>query len=160
MSFYPQADSIARQIDILAATTDGAHILGAALAGGGITLTDLGISIPTSLSSSGIATPIACPTTTTGTPPNQVQTLNALHTNPTLIGSIAIPPSKASATAINQLVASPESNLAFITYTPNTAGSWLPYYNPNTNGTPGTLGYLQLTGSAVTAPLAGAFTPD
>src|ERR1035437_9180071 len=100
MSVYPQADSIAQQTDILAATTDGAHILGAALAGGGITLTDLGISIPTNPSSSGIATPIACPTTNSGT------TLNALPTNPTLIGSIAIPPSKVSATAINQLVAS------------------------------------------------------
>jgi hypothetical protein len=160
MNFYPQADSIAQQTDILAATTDGAHILGAALAGGGITLTDLGISIPTNPSPSGIATPIACPTTTTGTPPNQVQTLNSLQTNPTLFGSIAIPPAKVSATAINQLVASPASNLAFITYTPNTAGSLLPYYIPNTNGTPGTLGYLTLTGSAVTAPLAGAFSPD
>jgi len=57
-------------------------------------------------------------------------------------------------------VASPASNLAFITYKPNNPGSWLPYYIPNTNGTPGTLDYLQLAGSAVTAPLAGAFSPD
>ena len=38
MIFYPQSDSIAAQTDVLAATTDGDHILGAALTGGGVTL--------------------------------------------------------------------------------------------------------------------------
>ncbi len=164
LSFYPQADSINAQTDILAATTDGEHILGASLAGGTITLTDLGISIPTTVSPSGIATPIACPITTTGTSPNQVQTLNVLHTNPAQIGSISIPPASASATTINQLVTAPASNLAFITYKGTTALSPLPYYVPNANGTQGTLGYVQLTaqltGSVFTAPLAGAFSPD
>jgi methenyltetrahydromethanopterin cyclohydrolase len=66
-----------------------------------------------------------------------------------------------SATAVNQVVASPESNLAFITYTAdatNTA-AYLPYYVPGTG-----VGYVKLVtqtgGTAPIAPLAGAFTPD
>jgi hypothetical protein len=40
-------DSVAVQTDALAATTDGKHILGAAVIGGGVTLTDIGVNIPT-----------------------------------------------------------------------------------------------------------------
>ncbi len=50
MSFYPQGDSVSAQTDVLAATTDGQHILGAAISGGGVTLSDIGISIPTNAS--------------------------------------------------------------------------------------------------------------
>ena len=47
MDFYPQGDSVTVQTDVLAATTDGKHILGAALVGGGIELSDIGVTIPT-----------------------------------------------------------------------------------------------------------------
>jgi hypothetical protein len=66
-----------------------------------------------------------------------------------------------NATAINQVVASPSSNLAFITYDGNSPGAQLPYYLPSSTGGAGTVGYVTLAGgSAVTAPLAGAFTAD
>ena len=55
---------------------------------------------------------------------------------------------------------SPNSTVAFVTYTPPTTnattGVSLPYYIPST----GKAGTVPLTGSAVTAPLVGAFTPD
>jgi hypothetical protein len=53
------------------------------------------------------------------------------------------------------------SNLAFITYTGSSTGASLPYYLPSSTGGAGTLGYVPLTGStSITAPLAGAFSPD
>jgi hypothetical protein len=62
-----------------------------------------------------------------------------------------------SATAVNQVLPAPNSALAFITYSGDTPGAPLPYYMPAT----GTVGYVTLNNStAVTAPLAGAFTPD
>jgi trimeric autotransporter adhesin len=37
----------------------------------------------------------------------------------------------------------------------------LPYYVPSSTGAAGTVGYVSLVGgSAITAPVAGAFTPD
>ncbi|HUV70744.1 MAG TPA: hypothetical protein VMW15_13845 [Terracidiphilus sp.] len=145
LSLYPLGDSQAVQSDVLTATTDGNHILSAALLGGGITLDDISVSIPSS----------ACPIATSGT----TQTLSPLliqHPAPYTPASVAV-----NATAINQLIASPVSNLAFITYNGTSTGAQLPFYLPAPNGAPGTVGYVALTGSsAITAPLAGAFTPD
>ena len=156
MSFYPQpaADSVAAQTDVLAATTDGQHILGAALAGGAITLNEIGVNIPTAASPAGIQTPISCPLATD--PVTGAETLLALSAGPTLDATVTLDPSKASATAVNQVVPSPVSNLAFITYTGSTPGAELPYYIPGSG-----VNFIPLAGgSAVTAPLAGAFTPD
>jgi hypothetical protein len=62
---------------------------------------------------------------------------------------------------VDQVVASPASNLAFITYNGTTTGATLPYYIPGTGGAAGTVGYVPLSGSsAITAPLTGAFSPD
>jgi hypothetical protein len=147
MIFYPQSDSIAAQTDVLAATTDGEHILGAALTNSGVTLNDIGVVI----------TPAAC-------------TLTApLSTNGTLLTPTPLSVN-ANAVAVNQVVPSPVSNLAFITYFPpasgTTTGASLPYYVPEPY-TPGSaytanpVKYITLTGgSAITAPLAGAFAPD
>jgi hypothetical protein len=163
MIFYPQplSDSVDVQTDVLAATTDGQHILGAAVTGSVVTLADIGITIPTNESATGIQTPISCPATTNST--TGVQTLSALSTSPTLNAAPELDPTKVSATAINQVVASPESNLAFITYTADATNTnaQLPYYVPGSGGAAGTVGYVPLTGgSAIIAPLAGAFTPD
>ena len=158
--FYPQGDSVPLQTDTLAATTDGQHILGAALVGGGVEMSDIGVSIP-SVPTSGAATggsttpvnlPLPCP--------QSGQTLEALTINhpfpPTQQAVSGI-----SATAINQIVPSPASNLAFITYTGSTPGATLPYYMPSANGAAGTLNYVTLTGgNAVLAPLTGAFSLD
>jgi hypothetical protein len=150
MTYYPQSDAITTQTDVLAATTDGLHILGAAVTGGGVTLSDIGVTIPTT----------ECGVTTN--PSTGVQTLlTPLSTSGTLLTT---PPLSVSvnATAVNQVVPSPVSNLAFITYTGSTAGAQLPYYVPG-GSVAGTVGYVAFGGSAaaeITAPLVGAFTPD
>jgi hypothetical protein len=138
MIFYPQVDSVPTPTDVLAATTDGAHILGAAYANGAVTLSDIPVTVPSGEcpppESNGTLLPLPIPFTT----PVQ-QTLNV------------------QATGVNQVIASPASNLAFVLYSGSTTGATLPYYIPGAAGGPG---YVPLTGSAVTAPVAGAFTPD
>jgi hypothetical protein len=160
MSFYPQppGDSIAAQTDVLAATTDGQHILGAAVTNGGITLTDIGVTVPAGECPPAVTTTTPAGTTSTllpltipYTPANQT-TLNP----PPTLGNV-------DATALTQVVASPTSSLAFLTYTGTTDGALLPYYIPNstTPSSAGTVGYIPfVNGSAVTAPLAGSFSPD
>jgi len=92
--------------------------------------------------------------------PQSGQTLEPLtieHPYPTTQKAV----SGINATAINQIVASPVSSLAFLTYTGSAAGGKLPYYLPGANGAAGTLNYITLTGgNAVTAPVAGAFSLD
>jgi trimeric autotransporter adhesin len=158
--FYPQGDSVATQTDTLAATTDGQHILGAAMVGGAVQLSDISVSIPF-VTSSGAATggssqvvnlPIACPQSGQTLEPLTIQ-----HPFPTSQQAI----SGITATAVTQIVPSPASNLAFLTYTGSTPGAKLPYYMPGANGAAGTVNYVTLTGgNAVTAPVAGAFSLD
>jgi hypothetical protein len=145
-AFYPVGDSVATTTDVLAATTDGAHILGAAADGtGALTLSDIGVTIPT--------TP--CPQTTSA----GVTTLGALDIhNPTIPTpftsysvSGAVPGLRA--TSVNQVVPSPTSKLAFITY--DGTGAQLPYYIPGSG-----ISSVALTGSDVTSPLFGTFSPD
>jgi len=142
MVFYPQGDQVNVQTDVLAATVDGQHILGAGMVGGGLTLYDIGVTIPSG----------ACPAAVN----NVLQPLTISHP------SAPYPfPVNVSATSVTAVVASPASNLAFITYDGATTGAQLPYYIPGTGGAAGTLNLLTLTGSsAITAPVAGAFSPD
>jgi len=135
MLFYPQGDLLNVQTDVLAATTDGKHILGAAVSAGAVTLNDIGVSV----------SPAECSLST------------PLSTGAVLDASL--PVTVNAANSVNQVVASPQSNLAFLTYTNNgaTTGATLPYYVPGS----GTVNYVTLAGStAITAPIAGAFTPD
>jgi hypothetical protein len=158
--FYPQGDSVPVQTETLTATNDGQHMLGAAIVGGGAQLSDISISIPF-VASSGLATggsttpvnlPIACPQSG-----QTLEPLTITHPNPTQQLSV----SGITATAVNQIVASPASNLAFLTYTGATPGAKLPYYMPGSGGAPGTLNYVTLIGgNAVTAPVVGAFSLD
>jgi hypothetical protein len=160
--FYPQGDTVAEQNDVLAATTDGKHVLGAAYAGGGVTLNDISVAIPTTTTASGAITPAPCPVSTAGalSPLIITHTLNAPQT-------LSI-----SATGVNQIVTSPAavtqgtaasgSNLTFITYNGTTAGATLPYYTQAFgSAATGTVGYVTLTGaSSITAPVSGAFSSD
>lgn len=135
------------QSDVLASTTDGKHILGAALLGGGITLSDINVVVPSG----------ACPAATPGTPaqlnPLAIQHPGTAYTQSTIAGM--------NASTINSIVTAPVSNLAFILYSGSNAGALLPYYVPSATGAAGTTGTVSLAGgTAVTAPLAGAFTPD
>jgi hypothetical protein len=157
--FYPQGDSVPVRTDILTSSTDGQHILGAALVGGGTQLSDISVSIPFVVGS-GTATggstipvnlPVACPQSGTTLDP-----LTITHPHPTTSTPVGI-----SATSLNQLVMSPTTNLAFLTYNGDTPGAKLPYYLPGANGNAGSLNYITLTGgSAVIAPVAGAFSLD
>jgi hypothetical protein len=147
ITYYPQGDSVNTLTDVLAATTDGQHILGAALSGGAVTLSDIGITLPTITSPNGDLTPAPC-TVTAGV----MKALPITHTF-----TAPIPVSGVTATAVNQVVPSPQSKLAFITYDGTTAGATLPYYIPGS----GTVNYVTLNNSgSVTAPLVGAFSPD
>ena len=171
MIFYPQPDSITVQSDTLASTTDGKHILGAAVTSSGLELSDIGVDLPTIQLTPEISVPITCPEAVDAI--TGVQTLSALTAGPWLNTTQTLDPAKAAATAVNQVIPSPQSNLAFITYTAeanNTATSaQLPYYMPDANASStdpeaGAMEYLQLTaqagGATPIAPLAGAFTPD
>jgi len=148
-AFYPQVDSVAAQTDILASTTDGKHILGAAVTGTGVTLSDIGVSVPN----------IACPVTTISP---GVQKLGTLSVSPSFTAPLAVTLNSTPAnTVVNQVLTSPSSALAFLTYTNSgtTTGATLPYYVPGK--TVPAISYLPLSGSsAITAPLAGAFSPD
>jgi trimeric autotransporter adhesin len=165
--FYPQGpppdNSVAVQTDVLAATTDGNHILGASTSGNSITLSDIGVSIPA----------YNCLPEAADTTPGAVNTLLAPGgtLSPLVLGTTL---TEAQVTAIaaqvNQVVPSPASNLAFITYTGSTPGASLPYYMPGSGGAAGTQGYVTLSesgcpttnpaSSCITAPVAGAFSPD
>jgi trimeric autotransporter adhesin len=157
LSFYPQGDSVNADTDVLAATADGMHILGATALGNSgtpaaISFSDIAVQIPSA----------ECPRSSNG----QLEALSIQHTlNQTTVN--------VDATAVNAIVTSPAavkqgvntagSSLSFVLYNGATAGATLPYYVQTTADTNslGTVGYLTLTGgSAVTAPVAGAFSPD
>jgi len=158
MTFYPQADTVNADTDVLAATTDGMHILGAAATGGAISFSDIGVTVP----SKGAGGSIACPAAVNGV----LQPLPLTHSlNQTTMA--------ANATSVNQIVTSPAAvssgtngsaySLSFVTYNGTTPGATLPYYQQTTGNTSalGTVGYLTLSGSSsITAPVAGAFSPD
>jgi hypothetical protein len=148
MIFYPQGpspdNSVDVETDVLAATTDGKHILGASVSGSAINLSDIAVTIPAYNCLPPVAdnNPLAA-----GDPLLPLALTNTLSQ-----AQIT-----ANATAVNQVVPSPASDLAFITYTGSTVGASLPYYVPGT----GAVGYVTLTGSSsITAPLVGTFSPD
>jgi hypothetical protein len=134
--YYPLADSLAVQNDRVAATTDGQHILGAALVGGTATFNDLSVTLP-------VTTP--CPPPPSGIPPDYFK-----HTNKSLtLSSI-------TATQIDDVVPATNSALAFVTYTGSSG--LLPEYVPAT----GAITYVKLGNGATTAtaPLSGVFSTD
>jgi hypothetical protein len=157
MSFYPQGPSpdntVATQTDVLAATTDGKHILGASTTGSSITLSDIGVTIPELNCLPSVSDP-------------NYPLLIGDTLSPLVLGTTLTQPQPtitATAATLNQVVPSPASNLAFITYTPPTTGAatnvTLPFYVPGS----GALSSVTFKGSlaaSITAPLAGAFTPD
>lgn len=166
MTYYPLGDTEAVQSDALAATVEGHHILGAQwMAGGGITLSDIAISVP-GTTVNGITSPAACPVTTN--PTTHVQTLSPLTVNATSVHQVSLPVS--NAIGVNQVVTGSTpvpisggtgTSLAFVTYNGTTPNATLPYYLPTTGGGVGSVGTVALTGaSSITAPLVGTFSPD
>jgi hypothetical protein len=163
MTLYPQAYSDASAYtDVLAATNDGNHILGAYYNSSAITLSDFGFTLPTQTASS-ISVPDACSYTTTSPLTLTGNNWSSAVTTPaqTTLSATGL---GVTPTAVNQVVASPNSAIAFVTYEASTSstGATLPYYIPSsTKGSLGTVGYVSLTGSSsISAPIAGAFSPD
>lgn len=126
---YPLAGTVPANTEQLAATNDGKHILG--VGGSPATFYDIGVTVPIG----------ACPA--------GAQTIPS-----SILVQKVIPASVAS---LNQVVADPNSGLAFITYYSSAAtpGAPLPYYQTGTS----TLSTIPLVGAA-TAPITGVFSPD
>ena len=140
--YYPLAATVGAATDHVAATNDGNHIFGANLTQG---FTDIELYTDGNKTTTGV--PIgACPASNTG-----IQLTTSFNQLP-LAG---ISPSE-----IDQVVASPDSAIAFVTYNSASATGLLPAYQPSTSaGAAGTLTNVQLSGTAQ-APLAGVFSPD
>jgi len=140
--------------DVLGATTDGAHMLGVSASSGSLTLTDFNLDFSQSLVNG------ACPSVSSGGTTTSTNITNSpvTATPQTTIAT----PAGITASAVEQVLPSPASNLAFITYaaTEASAGTGdLPYYQPATGGSAGPVNYVTLSGSPV-APIAGAFSLD
>jgi trimeric autotransporter adhesin len=147
--YYPNAATVSATTDELAATTDGYHIIGAT-AGSGGQLTDIGVQIPDG----------ACPLKTALNFPSSPQGFSLATPN---VGSI------------NQVLVSPNSLLAFVTFEPTSptgGNNTLPAYKvpctaaqsaagncPAGQPTTGAVDNVALTGQAG-APVGGAFSPD
>jgi hypothetical protein len=164
INYFPQSDSVNVQTSVLGATPDGAHILGATLNGNSINLTDIGVTIPTTI----------CPGVTGPTTPASGGALLPLTTSPSINGTASLS-GVTNATAVNQVVTgmapttasvATAAQIAFVTYSApstSTTAAQLPYYFPQSSGI-GAHGEVSFTSSASsttpTAPLAGAFSPD
>jgi sugar lactone lactonase YvrE len=129
--YYPVAANAAATTDRIAATNDGKHILGV---GAGNQFYDIAVTLPGG----------ACPATTGITIP-----VTPLHTALTGV----------NASTFNSVVASPDSTLGVVTYTPagTATGAPLPVYNVPATGF-GTLQNVLLAGA--TAPVSAIFSPD
>jgi hypothetical protein len=156
---YPYVGKVDVATDILAATNDGQHILGAERNSSSLaTLYDIGVNISQSLNSG------ACPSS--GTTSTNITTSPV--TTPTPPQATIPIPTNVVLNALGQVVPSPASSLAFITYTAadgSTGTATLPYYEPAATGTLGTVGQVNFvepsgTTTTPTAPIAGAFSLD
>jgi hypothetical protein len=144
--YYPPAADVGVTTTQLNATADGNHVLGADT---------------TSFSDIILGSPASPPT---GVPINACPAYTAapltIPTNP-VTATLPVPASEIY--EIDQVVSSPDSSVAFTTYTPNTTGpaatGLLPWYAPLSTGAVGGLGTVQLS-SGAQAPIAGVFSPD
>ncbi len=146
VDYNPLSASVAGDsADHVAATNDGAHIFGANTT----TIFDVQHS-PTTDAGNVIAPSGACPGVS-GTTPGVL----AINTTLRQLALTGVTP-----TQIDQVLASPDSSRAFVTYTAAAATGLLPLYTPSpTLGGTGTLNNLQLAAGAVD-PIAGVFSPD
>ncbi|HUB17450.1 MAG TPA: hypothetical protein VL990_02370 [Acidobacteriaceae bacterium] len=137
--YYPPAGDTGVTTTQLTATADGNHVLGA----DNTTFSDILLG-----STSGAPTGVP-----TGACPSYSGAALTLTTDPL---SATLP---VAATEIDQVVSSPDSSVAFVTYNASGATGLLPYYQPLNTGAFGTLATVQLS-SGAQAPVAGVFSPD
>jgi hypothetical protein len=143
--YYPPAADVGVTTDMLAATADGLHVLGADTT----TFSDILPGVTAGVAS-GVPTG-PCPAYSAPPP--------AVTTPLTLATGFNTAPLPVAATEIDQVISSPYSTVAFVTYNATAATGALPYYLPLTTGALGTLGTVQLSTGAH-APIAGIFSPD
>jgi trimeric autotransporter adhesin len=126
---FPLAAVVPANTEELAATNDGKHIFG--VGGSPSTFYDIGITVPIG----------ACPAGAQNIPASILLQKNL----------------PASVASVNQIIADPNSGLAFVTYYSSaaTSGAPLPYYQVGTS----TLSSIPLAGGA-TSPVTGVFSPD
>ncbi|AXC14171.1 Fibronectin type III domain protein [Acidisarcina polymorpha] len=154
--YYPSAlipGTVLPATDHVIASTDRLHVLGANTTN----LTDIFLG---TLDAPGVPTGNS-PTAASGTCIRpSINTVAGLQFNTSTVFNPALPASIAP-TAIDQVVASSNSTIAFVTYTgkSNTGQALLPYYQLSPAFTQGTVGTVPLSGTA-TVPLAGTFSPD
>jgi len=143
--YYPSAGTIQESLDHLVATTNSLHLIGASASPA--QLTDTATVIPTG----------ECPLQQTS--PGSAPTSSALSIPTTLTAPQSL--AAYNITNIDQVIASPDSTLAFVTYTgTNTAGTAkLPAYTIPAPGATGTLTGIPLSGTA-TSPIAGVFNTN
>ncbi len=149
-TFYPDAGVAAPTTDRIAATNDGNHILGATVATGAATLTDLFLTHPSTPSGTSNGLPIGSCVANNGAP------LQFMANPVALLGLPGV-----TATAITGIVPTSDSAIAFVTYTG--AGGVLPTYTPAASATAGALGSIALSaagGTAPVAPVAGVISSD
>ena len=143
--------------DHLTSTTDGKHVI-SATAGAGAQLIDSNVVVPTN------AAPPAGETTVSGACPTDPTTKATLPL--TITNSANYPQSLAaySPSLIHQVVTSPNSSLAVVTYESATAtpgNAQLPVYKIPAFGTPGAPPTsVKLTGAQATMPVAAIFSTD
>jgi hypothetical protein len=145
--YYPSAGTLQASTDHLVATTNSLHVIGASV-NPSPQLTDSATVVPTG----------GCPITPSATagrgPVSSPLTIENT-------GNTAYPLTGYGITSIDQVIASPDSTLAFVTYMgTNTAGSAkLPAYTIPATGTAGKVTPVPLSGTAM-SPIAGVFSPD
>jgi trimeric autotransporter adhesin len=159
---YPQIPKLSLPpTDILTATTDGEHVLGVSLGtANSPTLTDVNLNFANSLVN------LACPAAASNGTFTSTEITNSPVTSDPQV-PIAIPAGVA-VNAIDQVVPSPASNLAFVTYSAkatSTGQANLPYYEPVSGSTQaGPVNYVTLTdanpATPPTAPVTGVFSLD
>lgn len=149
--YYPQAASVPAQTDHLAATAKGDHMIGAT----STNLVDMWLYSDSAQTMAGMPTG-GCPqpTPTTSGPIKLYP-----YTVSTALSSITNTPAPVPS-QIDQVLTSPNSTEAFVTYQSNSPDGVLPEYTPSpTANVQGTLTGIQLSGNAGN-PIAGAFSPD
>jgi hypothetical protein len=143
--YYPQAASVPVETDHVAATANGDHIIGATTT----SLVDMWLYSDAAQSKLGMPTG--------GCPQPTPTTSGPLHIYPY---TISTPFTGFTPDQIDQVLTSPNSLEAFVTYQSNTPNGILPAYDPSANANqPGTMTNIQLSGNAGD-PIAGAFSPD
>jgi hypothetical protein len=142
--------------DHLASTTDGKHVI-SATASPTPQLIDSNVVVPTN------AAPPAGETTVSGACPIDPTTKATLPLQITNPNNFPLSLAAYAPSLIDQVVTSPNSSLAVVTYESASAtpgNAQLPVYTIPAPGTAGTLSSVKLTGAQATTPVAAVFSPD